>query len=121
MSVEADLQSALAPLVGGRCWPEHFPHDPPRPVWPAIRYLLVSAVPVAALCGDTGDDAGDTRVQIDCVAETFKGSRSLRSSVMAAMTVFSPPAVLGSSGSDYDQDTDTYRQVLDYTIYKSSS
>lgn len=120
MSIEADVHSALAPIVGGRCFPEVFPLNPPRPAWPAIRYTLVSITTMKALCGDSGDESADTRLQLDCVAQTFKDSRELRLAVMAAMTGFDPPAVMESSASSYDLETDTFTQTLDYMIYATS-
>lgn len=122
MSTEADLFSKLGPLVANRVYPETFIQPNGNlPVWPAIRYDLISEVPMKMLCGDSGDDAPDTRVQIDAVHKTFKEVRALRLDVMAAMQTFAPPAILENTFSEYDLETKTYRVSMDYVIYKSSS
>jgi hypothetical protein len=120
MSVEADLYTALSGLVGNRCYPITFPQTGTVPVWPAIRYTLISVVPAIALCGDSGDDAADTRVQLDIVASSYSAMRSLRLDVMAAMLTFAPPAILENSSDQYDAETKTYRSQVDYIVYKSA-
>lgn len=121
MSVEADLFSTLGPLVANRCYPLAFPLTPPNPQWPAIRYTLVSTVPMIALCGDSGDEAPDTRVQLDLVAATYTAVRVLRQSAMAAMVGFSPPAILENSVDEWDAETKTFRVTLEYVIYASAT
>jgi hypothetical protein len=120
MTIEADLYTALSSLVSNRCYPLAFPLSPPIPTWPAIRYTIVSQVPALALCGDSGDEAADFRIQLDLVALTFKGARDLRTQVMAAMASFDPPAILQDGNSQFDQETKSYLETLDYLIYPSS-
>lgn len=121
MTIEADLFTALGPLVSNRVYPETFVQPSGNlPVWPAIRYDLISEIPMRTICMDSGDDAPDTRVQIDGVDKTFKQARTLRSQIMAAMQLFSPPAVLENTFNEYDVETKTFRVSLDYVIYKSS-
>lgn len=121
MTVEADLFTTLGPLVANRVYPESFIQpNGALPVWPAIRYDLVSTVPVITICGDSGDDAPDIRVQIDGVAKTFMEMRTLRQQIMAAMRLFYPPAVMQNDFAEKDEETKTYRALLEYVIYKSS-
>lgn len=120
MSVETDLFTALSTLVDNRCYPITFPQTGTVPVWPAIRYTLVSVVPAIALCGDSGDDAADTRVQLDVVASTYSAARALRLDVLAAMQTFVPPAIFENSSDQYDSETKTYRSQIDYIVYKSA-
>jgi len=121
MSLEADLFTALRTLVANRVYPETFIQpNGALPVWPSIRYDLISEVPMRTLCKDSGDDAPDTRVQIDGVDKTFMQARALRISIMAAMQSFVPPAVLENTFSEYDTETKTFRVSMDYVIYKSS-
>ena len=120
MSVASDLYTALAPLVGNRCYPVTFPLTPPNPQWPAIRYTPISIVPPAALCGNGGDDASDFRAQLDLVAVNYSAVQALRTSVMAEMVDFEPPAILENSFDGYDAETKTYRVTLDYVIYASA-
>ena len=121
MSIENDLFSALKTLVGNRVAPVEFPQPPAVPTWPAIRYNFVDTVPSIDACGDGGDATAVPRVQLDVVATTFIAARALRLQVMAAMQTFSPPAVLQLSFSTRDADTKTFREILDYQIYPSTT
>jgi hypothetical protein len=118
MTTEASLFTALKGLVGNRCYPNAFPLTPPSPTWPAIRYVFVGEVPAVALCGDSGDDDNDRRVQLDLVATTYAGVRTLRASVIAAMQAFNPPAVLQNSFGQFDAETKTHRETLEYVIHE---
>ena len=120
MSVETDLFTALSGLVDDRCYPIVFPQTGGVPVWPAIRYTIVSVVPAIALCGDSGDEAADTRVQLDVVASSYTAMRALRLDVLAAMQTFVPVAIFENSSDQYDSETKTYRSQVDYIIYKSA-
>ena len=122
MSIEADLFTTLKTLVANRVYPETFIQpNGALPVWPAIRYGLVSIVPATAICGDGGDETADTRVQLDVVDKTFIATRLLRYQVMQAMLNFNPPAIVQNSFSEYDADTKTFRASIDYVIYKSTA
>lgn len=121
MSLENDLFSALKSLVGNRMSPNEFPQPPAVPVWPAIRYTIIDSVPDIDICGDGDDQIATPRVQLDVVATTYAAARALRLSVMAAMKAFVPPAILDDSGGDYDADTKTYRERLDYIFHGSST
>lgn len=120
MSLETDLYSALKSLVGNRVSPVIFPQPPAVPTWPAIRYTVISNVPVTDICGDGDDETSEPRVQLDVVASTFTGARSLRLQVMAVMRTFSPPAILENSSNEYDAETKTYREIMEYIFYGSS-
>ena len=121
MSLETDLFSTLKGLVGNRVSPTIFPQPPAVPTWPAICYTFISNVPVTDICGDGDDETSQPRVQLDVVASTFAGARALRLQVMASMRLFSPPAILELSLSDFDAETKTYREVMDYSFHGSSS
>lgn len=120
MTLEADLFTALGYLVGSRMSPTIFPQPPNVPTWPAIRYTFISTVPVEDLCGDGDDDTSDVRVQLDLVAENWKQVRQLRRDVMTVMDTFDPPARLQLNSSEWDTETRTYREILDYHFFGSS-
>jgi len=120
MSVEDDLFSALKSLVGNRVRPVIFPQPPAIPTWPAIRYTIIDSVPIVDICGDDDDQTAETRVQLDIVALTFAAVRDLRLQVMAAMKTFDPPATLQLSSSEYDFETKTFREMLDYLLNGST-
>jgi hypothetical protein len=120
MSVETSLFTALKNLVGNRVAPVIFPQPPNIPTWPAIRYTIIDSVPIVDICGDDDDQTAETRVQLDIVALTFAAVRDLRLQVMAAMKTFDPPATLQLSSSEYDFETKTYREMLDYLLNGST-
>jgi len=119
--MKAAIFEALRDLVDDRVYPVTFLRaNGVPPVWPSIRYTFVSRVPAFGLCGDSGDDGADTRLQIDCVALTDAGAHDLRDSVMAAMRGFAIPAIYQDTFETYDPETKTYRAQLEFVIYKSS-
>lgn len=120
-AIEQLLFAALKDLVGSRVAPVIFPQPPMRPTWPAIRYSILSTVPTIDLCGDGDDSVAEYRVQLDAVASTFKGARDLRLDIMDAMRAFDPPATLELSSSDFDEETKTFRELLQYSIHPSSN
>jgi hypothetical protein len=120
VTIEASLYTTLAPLVSNRVYPVTFPLTGAVPVWPAIRYSIISVTPSVTICGDGGDETADTRIQLDIVAQTFSAVRALRLQVMTAMLTFAPPAVFENSFSSYDAETKTFREQVDYVTYASS-
>jgi len=120
MTIEEDIFSTLKNLVGNRVAPVVFPQPPAVPTWPAILYNIVSSTPIVDLCGDGDDDTAEHRIQLDVVALTFTQARSLRLQVKSAMAVFSPPAILQFTASEYDPDTKTYRELMQYITHGSS-
>lgn len=121
MSYENDIFNTLKSLVGNRVAPVIFRQPTQTPTWPAIRYTFTSVVPVQDLCGDGDDSTADVRVQLDVVALSYEQVRALRLQVMAAMEGFSPPATLEYSNEDYDGESRTYREILQYSIHGSST
>lgn len=121
MSLENDLFATLKSLVGNRMTPNKFPQPPAVPTWPAIRYTFISNVPFVDICGDGDDTTSEPRIQLDLVATTYPSVRSLRLQVMSAMSSFTPPATLQNSSGEYDSETDTHREMLDYIFYGSSA
>ena len=119
MTIEADLFTALRSLVGNRVAPT-FPQPPKTPTWPAIRYRIISNIPVVDICGDGDDSTAEPHIQLDVVATTFEAARALRLQVMAVMKTFDPPAILQNSASEDDAETKTSREILDYILYGST-
>ena len=115
------LHAALAPLVGGRCFPVVFPLQP-LPTWPAIRYTPVGGTVYPDACGGGDGVEDDVRVQIDSVATTYEGARQLAQQVRATLMLFTPPAVAdGPPFFQYDAETKTMRAIQDFTLYPSSA
>jgi len=121
MSLEETLFSALRGLVSDRVYPSVFEQpDGSLPAWPAIRYTVISSVPVEDLCGDGDDDTADVNVQLDVVAATYNVMLTVRLDVMGAMRTLYPPARLSNSMNVFDVETKTHRAVLEYQISGSS-
>lgn len=129
MSLENNLFTALSAIPQvARTNPSMFAVHPvmfPQPAryapeWPAIRYTFISSVPVVDQCGDGDDDTSDTRVQIDVVATTYSEARLVRNEVMNIMAGFLPPAILSLDFDTFDEETKTFRCVLDYEVYPST-
>ena len=121
MSIESELYSALKGLVSNRVHRSVFPQPPATPVWPAIRFTMVSGTNAEDISG-TGDlDTDDVLYQIDIVAETFAEVDSLTAQVVAAMQAFPRPnSRTGRRADPYDPVTKTERVSLDYLIQQSS-
>lgn len=119
--IEGQVFTALKGLVGNRCYPVVFPQPQGvLPDWPAIRYSVVSRFNHPDICGSDDVRTDDTRVQIDCVAQTHGAALSLRDQVIAAMMGLDPPAVRDGGFDTFDEETKTYRVVLDYLFSASS-
>jgi len=111
--------TALKGLVANRCYPNTFPQGA-VPVWPAIRYTLVTAVPDNTLCGSDVGETDEYHVQIDVVALTQGAASALADQVMAALQDTDPPATRDSKFETFDPETKTHRVVLDYLFHPSS-
>jgi Protein of unknown function (DUF3168) len=122
VSIESQLFTALRGLVSDRVYPTEFPQPEGNepPVWPALRFSIVSSVPVEDLCGDGDDTTADVTVQVDVVATTFDAMRALRLQVMAAMRTLPTPARLSSDFAVRDAETSTHRAVMTYEVSGSS-
>ncbi len=127
MTTQAQLLTAvvaaLRPLVAGRVYTRTFEQPSGLPTWPAIRLLVVSAVPYPDACGDGGDGGSDFRLQIDVAHSASAGEsalQTLRAQVMTAMAALGPEYVWSGEFSDFDEETKTNRVTLDYMVYLSS-
>lgn len=122
MSYGAALLAALGPLVSGRCWPDAFPQPADAPVWPAIRYIITGGSIAADACGSGDPETDDVSVQVDAVAQTADARDALVAQVRTALASFTPPAVLDSPPLHaWDPETRTYRGIVLFTIFGSST
>ncbi len=118
-------------LVFDRCYPSTFPQVAvatpgttaatiDSPIWPAIRYTIISGFNGADICGTDTVDTDDTRVQIDVVAKGYGAMVTLRDQVIAALQTTFPPCTRDGYFETYDADTKTHRGVLDFVFYASA-
>lgn len=114
------VPNAVSPVTW-RCYPNTFMQpDGKLPVWPAIRYQLISSDNVPDICGTDTMDTDDTRVQVDGAAKTYGGMITLRDGIIAAMQATDPPCVRDGLFETYDDETKTHRVSLDFIFYASS-
>jgi len=121
VSISSELYTALKSLVSNRVDPITFGQSGTTPVWPAIRYTIISAAPIVSLDGDDGDETADLRIQLDIVTLTYPATQTLRAQVMAAMkSSFGNVMVWDGEFNSYDAETKTYMCQMDYLFYPSS-
>jgi hypothetical protein len=121
MSIDTDLVTALGPLVNGRVTRDVFAQANDTPVWPAIRFQLISGDSAPTVCGTDVEDTDDSLYQIDVVASTLDVLNPLVRSVISALQAFPHPNVRSGRRADpYDATTHTYRVSLDYLFSPSS-
>lgn len=119
---DAIIFAALGPLVSSRCYPVMIPQEEGTPpVWPAIRYTPAGGGIELDACGSGSAETDDQRVQIDCIAETYKAAGALCELARAAMQGLPVPcAADGAATYEFDDETKTFRAIQDFTIYGSS-
>lgn len=125
MSLEDDIFATLAPLVmtsasplKGRVYPNTLPQ---QFTYPAIRFQVISGVPVVDLCGDGDEETDETHIQFDVVGDTFDSMMILVRQVRTAMATFDPPAILEFFSTDFDAETKSHRGLMEYSFHGSSS
>lgn len=119
---------ATVVTLGARIYEGTFPQPPAAPVWPAARFTFAGNTPYPALCGDSDIDADDVRVQIDLVVQTSQADlHTLRAAVIAAMSTMvvqpgesSLPSTRDTDLYEFDAETKTHRQIIDFLLYPSS-
>lgn len=118
MTLEADLYTHFASLVGNRFVPK-FPQPPAIPTWPAIRYRIETFA-LVDVCGDGDDDTAEQTVILEIVASTYTAARALRLQVLALAKTFDPPMIAGFNHGEEDAETKTWREIQELTVHGSS-
>lgn len=121
-TVPQAIFAALRALVSDRVYPNEFPQGNPLPVWPAIRYAIITGDPSPTLCGSADEDEDDVVVFIDVVAETYPAMRALKAQVIAALQSTDPPCSRQAGGQESpDGETKTQRVTMTYRFQQSSN
>lgn len=121
MSHESIIFAKLKGLVSNRCFPDSFPQEPEKPVWPAIRYTQVGGDIEEDVCGSGDAETDSSLFQIDIVTHTATSRATLKEQVRAAMkTLEIPNALTQAPIHTFDVETKTYRCIMLYTVYGSS-
>jgi Protein of unknown function (DUF3168) len=119
--IDTVVRAACKSIFNGRFYPDTFlQRDGGLPQWPAGRYTIIDAVNAETVCGTDDQTTDDTRVQIDVVANNYAERETLVEQVIAAMMNLDPPASRVNLFKTFDEDTRTYRTVLDYIFYPST-
>lgn len=121
MTIATQIVAALGPLVANRVYPMTFQQEPDTPTWPAIRFTFTSLDPGATLCGSGSPSVADVGIQVDVVAETFDGMRTLAEQVQGALASMATPCLWEAEFDTYDFETKTFRAVMQFTAYPSSA
>jgi len=121
MNVPETIFTALRSLVSDRVYPNTFPQSPIVPVWPAIRYSLVSGDNFPNACGSSDEDEDDLTVNLDIVAESWTDMRLVKASVITALQlVVDPPCIRQPGGFEtFDGETRTHRARVTYLFQQS--
>lgn len=112
MAIEGTLQTLLAALVSGRCYPLNAPDPVDKPY---ITFQVVSNIPSVSLDGPNGTE--NRRMQIDIWDKTYGGAKALELSVKAAMVSAVFTNIPLSTGDLYESETQLYRVTMDYSIW----
>ena len=115
MSLEGDIQTLLAPLVSGRCYPLNAPDPVAKPY---IVYSVVSDVTENTLDGDSG--MSNTRVQVDVYGKSYgeaKGLAGKAGTVKTAMAGAAFSNIHLASRDLYENDTQLYHVAMDFSVW----
>jgi len=105
------LHAALSGLVAGRVFPLLLGD---RPVYPAIRYLVVGTTPENTICGQANVTLW--RYRIDVYAVTPKECGQIAASVKSVMRGFAYPNTHQMEMEGYEPEVDCSRRTLDFSI-----
>ena len=116
MTVEADITTALTPLVAaGSVYPDIGPVNAPRPY---ITYQQAGGESVSFM-ERALPSKENARIQVSVYADTRAAAKALIKQVeaaLAAATAFQATA-LGASIGTYEQDTKLYGSLQDFSVW----
>lgn len=112
MAVEGDIRTSLADLVSGRCWPLLAPLNAQAPY---ITYQVISMVPDMTLKGPNG--LKNSRVQIDCVADTYPEVKALAIEVSDTLDTDFVQVVMLGGHDTYDEESKRYGFSQDFSFW----
>lgn len=105
--------AAVGAIISDRCYPRKLPQSP---TLPAITYSIITEVPTEA-----NTQLSDCRIQLDCWAMTYTGSRALAVAAKNALRYYRRSdggnTVLSiyeaNQQDDDDDERQIYRQIVD--------
>jgi hypothetical protein len=112
LAVEGDIQTLLAALVSGRCYPLVAPE---LVVKPYIVYSVISNVPSVSLDGPT--DTEQRRIQVDVWGETYASVKGLEVTIKSTMAGSSIVNIPLSTMDLYESETKLFRISMDFSVW----
>lgn len=126
MTIQADLFSALTGHAGlialvssgspldHRIYPVRIPQSP---TYPLIKYFRVTNNHINSLSGSL--NLNQSRYQFDIYAGTQAEAQAVEAQLIAAMAAASTfeSILLSSIESDFDDDIENYRLIVDYSVW----
>ncbi len=112
MTVEAQIQSLLAPLAAGGCWP--VVNTSSTITYPYIVFYEIVRVPELL----SSDDLCARRIQVDCFAKSYGQAKSLANSIRGAISSSSlVSAFISSMDGEYNAVTKDYQVITEFKIW----
>lgn len=112
MSIEATIQSTLAALVSGRCYPLIAPDNTAKPY---ITFQVISNVPLMELDEINGTE--NRRLQVDIFDKTYGGAKTLEDSIKSTLAAAAFVKIPMSSMDLFEDETQLYRISMDYSVW----
>lgn len=112
MAIEGTIQSVLASLVSGRCFPMVAPDGT---LTPYITFQVISNVPLMEL--DRRNGTENRRLQVDIFDKTYGGAKTLEETVKTTMDAAAFTNIPMLSSDLYEEETQLYRVTMDYSIW----
>lgn len=113
MTIEAEIQALLGPLVSGRCYP--IDDDDPSLTNPYIIFTILWEHPEVSLDGPIG--LSNDRVQVDVFGSTYSSAKTISRAVTTAFEGSSIDNVPITYYDGYVEETKEYRSTLEYSIW----
>ena len=115
MTLEASLNALLAPLVGGRAFPDVAPIETPRPyiVWQQIGGAVQTFI------DPTVPSKENAVMQIEAWADTRASAKALILQIEAALiqSTALQARPVSASAADHDEDLKRYGARQDFSIW----
>lgn len=112
MTVEAQIQSLLAPLAAGGCWP--VANTSATITYPYIVFYEIVRVPELL----SSDDLCARRIQVDCFAKSYGQAKSMANSIRGAVASSSlVSAFISSMDGEYNAVTKDYQVITEFKIW----
>lgn len=112
--------TGVSALVGERVSPLQIPE---RPTYPAIAYRQLDREPVSTFGGDQALSAH--YIEVECWGESMSSARAVGDAVRAALQRFRgssggetvQASFLQGSSTDYDAETRTYVETIEFKVW----